>query len=372
VKFARAVTVLAAAACAHSTPAKPVAAPKAVPGGVEVEDAIHGVRYELPPSDDVWQVSREGEARLAGGVEAEISYFPLSKTANGKTCRDHARDRATKDVPTSDAPRDQVSSDDPIPSWSFTLGSAQAPVRNRWAFYSRGADCIVLRVSGSKDDIFADTTFKASSESLRVLSLPPERQREWDLIAGMGFLERREPEAALDRFESLSQREPDLAKAHFGALMAGFELGPKSYARALPHGLLALKSEHELSPEQVRLALRAVGVMQLEERPSGSPARSPGGPVQLCVRAGPQRRRERRARSPETGGAARRGSGEERPQRRRSEIAARTARLRAHGPQVATSSSPALSRDPALPASSPAAPAPPAPRPAPEALAHRN
>jgi hypothetical protein len=107
VKYA-ALALLVAAACAHSSakPSGEAAQPKSIPGGVEVEDAIHGVRYELPPSEQVWQVSHEGEARLAGGVEAEISYFPLPRTANAQACRDHARERATKDVPASDAPRD--------------------------------------------------------------------------------------------------------------------------------------------------------------------------------------------------------------------------------------------------------------------------
>jgi len=48
-------------------------------------------------------------------------------------------------------------------------------------------------------------------------------------------------------------------------LMAGFELGQEAYARALPHGQLALRSERDLTPEQRHLALRAVGVMQLAE-----------------------------------------------------------------------------------------------------------
>jgi hypothetical protein len=51
----------------------------------------------------------------------------------------------------------------------------------------------------------------------------------------MGFLERRDPGSAVERFEALSRREPELAKAHFGALMAGFELGAEAYGRALPH-----------------------------------------------------------------------------------------------------------------------------------------
>src|SRR5207245_10161715 len=50
-----------------------------------------------------------------------------------------------------------------------------------------------------------------------------------------------------------------------GARLAGFAIGAAAYARALPHGLAALKSERELSPEQRQLALRAVGVMQLAE-----------------------------------------------------------------------------------------------------------
>ncbi|GAC1556688.1 MAG: hypothetical protein NVS2B9_19850 [Myxococcales bacterium] len=85
------------------------------------------------------------------------------------------------------------------------------------------------------------------------------------MLAGMRFLEQREPVNALERFESLAAREPDFAKAHFGALIAGFEVGPAAYKRALPHGVMALKAERELSAEQRQLALRAVGVMELAQ-----------------------------------------------------------------------------------------------------------
>ena len=74
-----------------------------------------------------------------------------------------------------------------------------------------------------------------------------------------------EQAGALERFEALTVREPDNAKAHFGALMAGFELGPDGYGRALPHGKVALGSERDLTPEQRQLALRAVGVMLLAQ-----------------------------------------------------------------------------------------------------------
>src|SRR5438105_5172417 len=138
------------AACAHSA-SKPAAAPAAQGAphtGVEVEDAIHGVRYELPPGADLWQVSREGAARSISGTEAEVSSFPLAKSAAPPQCRDHARSRlgARKDSPAADAPREESTSDSPAPSWSFTSGPASAPVRNRWAFFTRGADCLVLHV----------------------------------------------------------------------------------------------------------------------------------------------------------------------------------------------------------------------------------
>jgi tetratricopeptide (TPR) repeat protein len=261
----RAAAFLAALmACAHAkAPATAQAA--AEPTGVEVEDAIHGVRYELPRGDEVWQVSHEGQARTASGVEAEITSFPLAAIAAPKACRERERERLAKDNQASDTPRDQNAGDDETASWTFTSGADSAQVRSRRAFYARGSDCLVLRVSGTQGDKFADRTFDAASRSLRVLTLSAERQREIDLLAGMSFLERRDSAAALNRFEALAQREPGLAKAHFGALLAGFELGAKAYQRALPHGLLALRAEHELSPEQRQLALRAVGVMQLAE-----------------------------------------------------------------------------------------------------------
>jgi hypothetical protein len=255
-------------ACAHDRSAKDSQQP-----GLEVQDAVHGVRYSLPASADTWQVSREGTARSVSGVETEVSSFPLAKAGTAQQCRDYARSRlaSKKDASAgavgtaADAPRDQATSEAPVITWSFTTGAASAPVRNRWAFFTRNADCLVLYVTGPRDDAFAERTFETAVKSFQVLPLPPDRQREVDLLAGMGFLERRDPASALERFEALSSREPDNAKAHFGALMAGFELGQQAYARALPHGKLALRSERDLTPEQRHLALRAVGVMQLAE-----------------------------------------------------------------------------------------------------------
>jgi hypothetical protein len=268
VKQAAALLVLAAA-CAHApaSPKTPSVQVSRIGQGVEVEDAVHGVRYELPAAADPWQVTREGNAHSATGVEAEVSSFPLATPAAPAGCRDHARQRLNvkRESSSGDVPRDQASGEAPAPNWSFTSGPAATPARNRWAFYSRGADCLVLRVSGARDDAFAGETFERAARTFEVLPLSLQRQQEVDLLAGMGFLERRDPGAALERFEALSKREPDLAKAHFGVLMAGFELGPAAYARALPHGEAALKAERELTPEQRQLALRAVGVMQLAE-----------------------------------------------------------------------------------------------------------
>ncbi|HET7784737.1 MAG TPA: hypothetical protein VFL36_02100, partial [Myxococcales bacterium] len=72
--------LLALAACAHA-PAKSASAPEKAPG-VEVQDAIHGARYSLPSGPDLWQVSREGNARSVSGVEAEVSSFPMGKTTS--------------------------------------------------------------------------------------------------------------------------------------------------------------------------------------------------------------------------------------------------------------------------------------------------
>jgi len=240
--------------------------------GLTVQDAVHGVRYDLPPGVETWQVSREGTARAVSGVESEVSSFPMAKATSAPECRDHARTRvagkreaAAANAIAADLPRDQSSSDAPTATWSFTTGATSAPVRNRWAFFARGADCLVLHVTGPQDDAFAESTFSTAARTFQVLALPPERQREVDLLAGMGFLERHEPASALDRFEALAGREPDNAKAHFGALMAGFEMGGDAYGRALPHGRVALRAERDLTPEQRQLALRAVGVMQLAE-----------------------------------------------------------------------------------------------------------
>jgi len=287
--FAAALLLLAA--CAH-TEAKTADAAGATlakalsgGGGIEVQDAVHGVRYELPSGADPWQVTREGNAHSASGVEVEVSSFPMGKSTSAAACRDHARARLAvrpEGGAAAEPPRDQTIGDAPTAIWSFTTGALTAPVRNRWAFYARGADCLVLHISGARGDGFADSSFEIAARTFSVLSLPPERQREVDLLAGMGFLERRDPASAMDRFEALARREPGLAKAHFGALMAGFEIGAPAYGRALPHGLAALKSERELSPEQRQLALRAVGVMQLAENQVRDAA---GTLAELVVRA---------------------------------------------------------------------------------------
>jgi tetratricopeptide (TPR) repeat protein len=266
VRVAAALALLLCA-CAHDATKKapqPAAQQPAKTDSVEVQDAIHGVRYSLPPGADLWQVSREGAARSISGTEAEVSQFAMGEPAQAPQCRDLARTRLSPKTAAADSFREESTGDSPT-SWLFTSGPPSAPVRNRWAFFARGADCLVLHVTSPKDDAFGEQTFATAARSFQALPLPSDRQREVDLLAGMGFLERREPAAALDRFEALTAREPDNAKAHFGALMAGFELGPEAYARALPHGAYALKSERELTAEQRQLALRAVGVMQLAQ-----------------------------------------------------------------------------------------------------------
>jgi hypothetical protein len=245
---------------------------------ITVDDSSHLVTFEVPEAKGGWQNARDGSARIGDGVQVEVASFPLPRAATAATCRDTMRMRLTAmqgrgendrpqtpAAPPQDGPREQETGDSPTAIWSFTRGSTNVPVRSRWAFYPRGADCVLLQVAGPADDKFAEDVFDRAARNFKVLPLPPERQREVDLLAGMRFLEQREPGDAFERFEALAAREPDFAKAHFGALMAGFEVGPTAYKRALPHGVTALKAEHELSPEQRQLALRAVGVMELAQ-----------------------------------------------------------------------------------------------------------
>jgi hypothetical protein len=292
----RATALLAAALCGCAGAGAGAGKPgQALPGAasgemIPVDDSSHAVRFEVPPASGGWQNARDGSARIGDSVQVEVASFPLARAATATSCRDTARARLSpppvradgEGVPPPapqdqtpprdpgstaalDGPRDQTIGDAPTATWSFTRGSSSAAVRSRWAFYPRGADCLMLEVTGPLGDRFAETVFAAAARSFQVQQLSPEHQREVDLFAGMGFLERRDPASALERFEALTRREPELAKAHFGALMAGFELGPQSYARALPHGEASLKAERELSPEQRQLALRAVGVMQLAQ-----------------------------------------------------------------------------------------------------------
>ena len=291
----RAVALLAAALCGCASagagagkPGQPL--PAASGEMIPVDDSSHAVRFEVPPASGGWQNARDGSARIGDSVQVEVASFPLARAATAASCRDTARARLSPPVRADDegvahpaprdqspprdpgspaasldGPRDQTTGDSPTATWSFTRGNSSAAVRSRWAFYPRGADCLMLEVTGALGDRFAETVFAAAARSFQVQPLSPDHQREVDLFAGMGFLERRDPASALERFEALTRREPEFAKAHFGALMAGFELGPQAYARALPHGEASLKAERELSPEQRQLALRAVGVMQLAQ-----------------------------------------------------------------------------------------------------------
>src|SRR5229473_2371308 len=212
--------------------------------------------------------THDGTAHVSGsGVQVEVGSFPLAGAAQPSTCRDAAQKRLATlqqradeadrkrapDLPAqADAPRDQSNGDSPTATWSFTRGPSAASVRSRWGFFARGADCLMLQVSGPRGDGFADRVFDSAARTFKVLSLAPEQQREVDLLAGMGFLERREPAAALDRFEALARREPGFAKAHFGALMAAFELGPQAYARGLPHGRASLKGDRTVASRRSR------------------------------------------------------------------------------------------------------------------------
>jgi len=77
-----AVLLLALAACAHGA-----AKQEARATDLEVQDAVHGVRYSLPSGPDTWQVSREGNARSVSGVETEVSSFPMAKPSTAQQCR---------------------------------------------------------------------------------------------------------------------------------------------------------------------------------------------------------------------------------------------------------------------------------------------
>lgn len=276
-----AAVALLCGACASGGAERKAGATKAAEGVVEVDDVLHGVKYTLPPSAEGWQVAHEGAAHVSGsGVQVDVGSFPLPAEAQPASCRESARkrmlaiqqrserreQRPAQEAPAQiEAPRDESTADTPTAIWMFTRGPSSGSIRTRSGFFARGSDCLVLQVSGPQSDSFADKVFASASSSFKVHALAPEQQREVDLLAGMGFLERREPGAALDRFEALAAREPDFAKAHFGALMAAFEMGPQAYARGLPHGKTALKSDRDLTAEQRQLALRAVGVMQLAE-----------------------------------------------------------------------------------------------------------
>jgi hypothetical protein len=278
---------LLGACAAGRGPSGVAASPAAEAGGpgtssaLAVDDEVHGVSYTLPPEEGGW-TGEEG-SHSSRTVKVEVGSFPLALPGDAVGCRETARARLAalqrrleqEDRPAGPAalaahpppaPQgDEQLADQPTPSWSFSRGSGASAIRSRWGFYARGADCLMLQVAGPLGDPAADRVFVLAARSLRLAPLPPDRQREIDLLAGMGFLERRDPASALERFDALARREPDQHRAHFGALLAAYELGPSSYARGIPHGETVLKADRALSGEQRQLALRALGVMQLTQ-----------------------------------------------------------------------------------------------------------
>ncbi len=273
-------------ACSHSAPVGRKAE-STVPGAAfeEVEDAFHGLRFSLPDVAGGWQTNAEG-TRLAKDVRVEVGSFPLAHPGTVANCRDTARERlramqraaeaddaraakAAPPEPSKSAPidpvRDQTTSEEPSPSWSFTRGADLSAVRSRWAFFVRGADCLLIEVTGPLGSQTAEAVFQQAAASAHTVPVPVERQRELDVLAGMGFLQQHDPASALERFETLCAREPSFALGHYGALMAAFELGAPAYPRGLAHGSAALAQEHDLSADQRQLALSAIGVMQLAQ-----------------------------------------------------------------------------------------------------------
>ena len=49
-----------AAGCATGGP-RTGSLPKQAEGSIEVDDALHGVKYVLPAADEGWQIAREGK-----------------------------------------------------------------------------------------------------------------------------------------------------------------------------------------------------------------------------------------------------------------------------------------------------------------------
>jgi hypothetical protein len=259
-----------------------------------LSDEQHGVRFRLPEVPGGWRV--EGNVRLAAGVRIQIETFPLAAVATPDLCRADTQRRlrrapapeaengaeqpmeavaepgvgAPANVPVE---KSETQEEQPTATWRVTIGQPGVAIRHRLAFYARGRDCVLVQVASPPRDALADLTFQTVAQSLRVLPLSPLLQRQTDLAAGMRFLERREPAAALDRFETLAEREPQLARAHLGALLAAYELGPTRYAEGLAHGFAVQAAERELSPEQRSLALRALGVMLLtQDQPKAAAA----------------------------------------------------------------------------------------------------
>jgi tetratricopeptide (TPR) repeat protein len=287
--------LVVAAACAHGNADQSL--PPLEPGDA-MQDDLHGLVFELPKVEGGWQTSPEG-TRLAKDVRVEVGSFPLARPGNVAACRDSARARLSalqkaaaeqeaeeakeakeaKDEKKSDAkvettavapppldlPRDQKTDESPAPSWSFTRGEDSTAVRSRWAFFARGSDCLLIEVTGPLGGTQAERVFQHAVRTAHTVPISAEQQREIDVRAGMGFLQQRDPASALERFDSLAKREPSFAVAHYGALMAAFEIGPPAYGRGLPHGVAALSNERELSADQRQLALSAVGVMQLSQ-----------------------------------------------------------------------------------------------------------
>lgn len=246
---AAACLLLALAACAHAPPAPEASAARVI------EDAALGFRLTLPPSQR-WTVDAAGAMASDAGVQARVGLELLGAPGEASACLEAARPALAAKVDVSTGrPHAEVSHRAKSP--------AGAPLATHWAFWPRGADCLVLEVDGPPDA--ADAAYDWIAGSFSVQPLAPPAQRRADLEGAVSLLGHGKYSPALDRFELLARETPGAALPEYGALMSGYALGEPAYRRALPHGeaALGIQGDAALTAEQRRRALETVALIEL-------------------------------------------------------------------------------------------------------------
>jgi tetratricopeptide (TPR) repeat protein len=243
--------------------AEPATPPPPLPQGKTITNTELGFTLELPVETTLApQRDRGLIAKAPDGTKLNVFFENLVATATEDGCWKQLFDRLSGDMP-----------EPPKAIEALRLGARQGLDQGRGrlflAVYPRGNSCLVLAIDGpKKSEVLAQAaplamaTFKPTTPS-------PEFTAKLAFEAGVQLLDRKEYAAALAQFDiALKGDETLQTRAHYGAGLAAYFLGPASAALTVDHlsKVVAARSDPERDPEdgirteQYRDALMYLGL----------------------------------------------------------------------------------------------------------------